>query len=135
MKTNVNIVKDVPLVNVNLVPCKIQYTGPSNTEEFFTPSKKSEKWQEQDVVTASFRGLKFIGENIELKNKVGYICNSTETLEMNPDEPEKIETLKELKPVAKFEGITVYGHDSRPSENNKWKLLNEWDAVAEAIHA
>ncbi|OBA23909.1 ribonuclease H1 small subunit [Metschnikowia bicuspidata var. bicuspidata NRRL YB-4993] len=124
---------DAPLAELNLVPCKIQYTGPSNTKDYFSASKKKEKWQDKEVVIANFRGLKLIGENIQLGDKLGVVCNTSEISRENSEEG-SVETLKELNPIAVFEKVIVYGHDSCPSENNKWKMLNEWEAIADAIN-
>ena len=133
MKTIVNVEADVPAVTVNILPVKIQYTGPANTKDYFTPSKIIDKSQDRDVTTAYFRGLKLAGETVDLGDKVGYICNSTERLKELADTLD-IETVREYSPIAKFDQFTVYGHDSSTSENNKWKMMKEWEAISDAVN-
>lgn len=135
MRTKISVPADLPDAELNLVPCKIQYTGPADANKLFTTSKRPERWQNKNVVTSSFRGLKLIGEEVPLRQKAGYVCNTTELVKECENEDAGSESIKEFTAIAKFEKLTVYGHDSCAPATNKWKMLNEWDEVANAIHS
>lgn len=123
---------DVPLAAVNVVPFKIQYTGDANTLQYFTPSKQVSVENGQRVVTADFRGLHLKGQEIPLGKKRGFVCTASEYLVQ--DEQGDVLARKQYTSVAKFDSLTVFGHDAVPPLSSKWRLIEEWDAIASAIH-
>lgn len=134
MSSKILVGDDVPEVAINIVPFSIQYSGNADTRTFFTPSKRSEVQLDQPIETAQFRGLKLVGEKECLGDKIGQVVVCSEVLERD-DASDEIRTVKQYSGVAKFLEFTVYGHDSLPLLTNKWKLLGEWEKIAEVIHS
>lgn len=135
MSSTVNITDQLPEVTANVVPCKFHYTGPANTEKFWTPTKITERYQNQDVIAGNFRGLKLLGQDVDLRNKIGFVCNESEFLIQNPESSDDIKVCKQYTSIAKFDKFTIFGHDSLPPQNSKWKQLAEWDRISDAIHS
>ncbi|ABN66441.1 predicted protein [Scheffersomyces stipitis CBS 6054] len=133
--SNTISISEVPNVIANLVPMHIQYSGPAKTNEYFTPSKT----QEDGNTNAYFRGCKLVGTEITLKNHTGYIINKSETLVHDPEmaddgSGDNIKTVSTYSPTAKFETITIYGHDVPADKYNQWRLINEQQDVADILH-
>lgn len=136
MTSKIVVSHEVPDVCVSVVPFSIQYTGNAETAKYFTPSKVTEKQRGREVETAQFRGLKLAGETLELENKVGHILKCSEFLYHDESEvSDKITTAKQYSGVAKFHNLTVYGHDGPAPLNSKWKLIQEWEKIADVIHS
>lgn len=130
--------EDVPKVHANIIPCHVQYNGTANTKDYFTPSKKQETLHNgQQSQVAYFRGCKLVGEDTDIKDDyTGYLINKTESLARSEDaESEEYVTVNTYTPVAKFEELTVYGHDSAPELTNQWGLIKEWKDISEVIHS
>lgn len=135
MSTKVILNEAAPPVHVNVMPVKIQYSGDADTKNFFTSTKAMEDFESKRVTTANFRGLRLVGEDITLVNKVGHVCNYHELLVSDPKREGEIMTCKEYSSDARFESLTIFGHDSLPPRSSKWRLIEEWDAIADAIHS
>ncbi|KAK6465666.1 ribonuclease H2, subunit C [Scheffersomyces coipomensis] len=137
MSDTIQINNEVPTVIANLVPVHIEYSGPAATKEYFTPSKTSEN--SQDI--AYFRGCKFIGDKVDFNDKyTAYIMNKSESLVRVEDNEndyngDNVKSVSTYIPIAKFNSINVYGHDTRIAENNQWSLLKEWNEISDIIHS
>lgn len=126
-------IADVPEYEANLVPMHIEYNGPANTEEFFTPSKSL---LDAPVTTAYFRGLKLVGTPIPLpKDATAYVLNKEETIVAAPDTKEGFRTSFNYTPVARFSKVTGFGHDSALATNSQYLLMTEWDQISDILHA
>lgn len=134
MSSTIIVGESLPEVKVNIVPFSVQYNGPAETEKFFSTSKSTEKVGEKDIETAQFRGLKLAGEQIDLEGKTGYVLTCSEFMTQDPLESEP-KMVKQYSGVAKFETLNVYGHDHTAPLNSKWKLLGEWNKIADVIHS
>lgn len=136
MTSKIVIGGDGPEFAVNVVPCSIHYTGDANTATFFKPSKKQINQGDNHVVTAQFRGLKLVGDQIDISNKNGQILTSSEILVNDPSKSDgDISIVKQYSAIGNFRELNVYGHDNPLSQNSKWKMLDEWEKIAEAIHS
>lgn len=136
MTSRIVVGDNTPEFVVSIVPCSIQYTGDANTATFFTPSKRQRTEGGNDVETAQFRGLKLVGEKIDIGNRNGQILTSSEFIVNDPSNgTDDIMTAKQYSGIGKFSELIVYGHDIAPHLNCKWKMVGEWEKIAEAIHS
>lgn len=138
MSDVINTSEDVPIMHGNIVPCHIQYSGAANTKDYFTPSKKQDTLPTgEQVEVAYYRGCKLVGKNMNISNDYsGYLINKSESLARVEDETsEDYLTVNTYTPVAKFEEITVYGHDTVPELTSQWGLIQEWKDISEVIHS
>lgn len=131
MCSKIIITDSVPEVRASIVPMLIQYTGEANTEDFYTASRRTKDGTSE----AQFRGLRLLGQTLDIGNKNAFVLASSEYLVQDPSDPENIQTAKQYAPVAKIKDFTIFGHDSFAPLNSKWKLMSEWDTVADAIHS
>lgn len=135
-------IPDVPRVAAHLVPCHIQYSGPANTKEYFTPTKSNETRDDAPVDIAYFRGLRLVGQTTNLRDLKlrGYLLDKSESIERQEQHSEdpysepQLVTVHTHTAIASFDTLTVYGHDSVVERDNQWRLLDEWAEMAEIIH-
>ncbi|EMG48430.1 hypothetical protein G210_1001 [Candida maltosa Xu316] len=133
IQTNNESTKDVA---ASLIPMCVQYSGPANTEEYFTTSKTRETQQDGTTLeTAYFRGCKLVGRTIDLsQSKVqGYVINKSEHLVVD-EATGDVKTASTYIPVAKFNELTVYGHDTPASSSNQWSLIPEYLSISNIVH-
>lgn len=136
MTSKIVVGDNTPEFVVNIVPCSIQYTGDASTTTFFTPSKRQRSEGGNDVETAQFRGLKLVGEKIDIGNMNGQILTSSEFIVNDQSSgTDDIITAKQYSGIANFTELIVYGHDNSPHLNCKWKMVGEWGKIAEVIHS
>lgn len=134
MTSQINVCNQVPLVRVNILPIAIQYTGPAETDKFFTTSVSLDVEGHKKVHTSQFRGLKLVGEEVNLRGKLGYILSSSEFMVQDTQLGEPM-MAKQYSALARFDTINVYGHDNTVPLTSKWKLMREWDEIAQTIHS
>lgn len=132
MSGTISVSEDVPLLTANVVPFLINHNGEANTHTYFTPSKSERANGETE---AQFRGLRLIGKDCDLGNKVGYICSASEFLRPDPAAPGGAVTCKQFVATHKFEKLVVFGHEAPPPKGSKHLILCELDVVAEAVHS
>lgn len=133
MSIQVNRDVEAPEMTANLVPMFIRHNGSADTEKYFTPSKTVQQYAGQDVDVAYFRGCRLVGTKTVFDDYEGYVMNTSESLAQNDDG--SISTIKSYTPIAKFDGIHIYGHDSPPELANQWALVNEWKQISDIIHS
>lgn len=133
--TSISVPENLQKVELNVVPFRIQNTGSANTNAYFTPSKYQEKIGERVELTAQFRGLRLVGEDIPLGEKKGYILSGSELLVPAPEEENGYSTVTQYVAQAHFDKMTLYGHDSIVPLTSQWKLAGEWDAIANVLHS
>lgn len=129
---------DVPTINANIIPCHIQYSGVANTKDYFTPSKKQETTTTGEQVEVSyFRGCKLVGKKVNLsENYTGYLINKSESLATAEEgSTEEYKTVNTYIPVAKFDEMIIFGHDSPAELTSQWGLINEWKEISDVIHS
>lgn len=135
MASVLSLGEGLPQVVANIVPAHIQYSGPANTATFFGPSKRVEKVGDAEVEVAHFRGLRLVGEKIDLKQNSGYIVSKSEILVRGESEEEpEIRSVNQYSAVAKFNELILYGHEAQAPLGSQWKIMEEWDAIADVIH-
>ncbi|CUM62947.1 uncharacterized protein PRCAT00000507001 [Priceomyces carsonii] len=141
MTSYIDINNKVPIVEANLVPFHIEYSGPANTAEFFTPSKTTEQIEpDREASVAYFRGCKMVGNEVTYGDRyIGYVVEKSEKME-KIQEDESIESgiLKNIDiytAVAKFKKLVIYGHDAPAEEYNQWALVNEWKEISDIVHS
>lgn len=135
MASKLSVEGDLPQVTANIVPVNIQYSGYANTTTFFTNSKRTEKLGDAEAEVSYFRGLKLVGEKIDLNTKTGYLISKSELLvQGDAENGGEIRSVNQYSAVAKFDELILYGHDTPAPLNNQWKLMNEWDSIADVIH-
>lgn len=67
MVSKVEVKERTPIFSANIVSIQIQHTGPANTKDFFSQSRKTEKVNDQEVEVVYFRGRKLVGKKLQLK--------------------------------------------------------------------
>lgn len=135
MSSSISVSDSLPEVTVNVVPFRIQHSGPANTNAYFTSSKFEETVGERVEQTAQFRGLRLVGEDVSLGDKKGVILAGSELLVPSEEEESGFTTIKQYVAQALFDKLQVYGHDSVAPLTSQWKLAKEWDAVADVLHS
>ncbi|KAI5955259.1 hypothetical protein KGF54_001820 [Candida jiufengensis] len=142
MSSSINITNEEssPKVEVSVLPMHLQYSGPANTKEYFTPSKTKETLNDGTIVdTAYFRGCRLIAKEVTLdQNKMdGFILDKSEALSRDINEDDGTETIKTIKnyaSIAFFNKLTLYGHDSEIESSNQWSLIPEFIEINNIIH-
>lgn len=124
--------EDVPELTVNVVPFLIDHNGEANTHTFFTPTKRL--LEATGEMEAHFRGLRLVGVESNLGNKVGYICESSEFLQLDSSGNGDAVTCKQFVATHKFDKLIAFGHGAPPAHGSKHLLLHELDEVSNAIH-
>lgn len=130
----------VPKVEASLLPMHLQYSGPANTSNYFTPSKTIEKQNDgSEVKTAYFRGCRLVAKEVNLKdcNVEGCVINKNEVLQRetnDEDGTELVKTVKNYSAIASFDKMTLYGHDSEIELSNQWSLIPEYLEISSIIH-
>ncbi|KAI5820643.1 ribonuclease H2, subunit C [Pyronema omphalodes] len=123
--------------SVNLLPCNILHNGPvAATKKHWDPK------MEEGKCTAYFRGRKLEGRNIQLpEGVVGAILETTTDAispeNENEDEDDEEEAVaKEIKTLATFDKITVWGHGQVPESGDGGvvRSIEEWITFAGKIH-
>lgn len=128
--------ESTPTVIASLLPMSIQYSGPANTEDYFTPSKMQETQPNgKQLEVAYFRGCKLVGNTIDLNKSdlQGYVVNKAEHL-VRDDESGEVKSAFTFTSVAKFNELTVYGHDSPVNLNDQWALIPEYVSISNLIN-
>lgn len=139
--TDVIDISTTEKVQVNVVPMQIHYNGEANTQEYFTSSRTTETIGDKKVDVAYFRGCKLVGEAHPLKSHTGYLLNASERLarkdnyENDTYGEEEVITVKTHTPVANFDEIEVFGHDSLVESTNPWALVDGWTNIADILHS
>lgn len=135
MASSISVPDALPEVTVNVVPCRIHYSGPAKTAEYFTPSKSNEVVGGRVQHIAQFRGLRLVGESIPIGDKKGYFVSKSELLVPAPEEESGFTTTNQYVAEAQFDELCVYGQDSLVALTSQWKLMSEWEAIAEVLHS
>lgn len=135
MSSNIQINDDIPQYSANVVPCKIHYNGPANTQDYYTCTKTCN----EGVHESYFRGCKFVGKAMDIENYNGYIIEQSEGLAPvdNDDENEEgdYKVIHNYATVGQFNHIVVYGHDRLPPANDQYGLMSDWEKISRAIHS
>ncbi|KAF2157320.1 ribonuclease H1 small subunit [Myriangium duriaei CBS 260.36] len=139
----------------NVLPCKISYNGPANAElRYWNPKTETDGTQ-----TAYFRGRKLLGKTATVPSGYeGVVIQKTDRTIMDApatnglrqhdmDEEEEDEDdvannvtapreLKIVEQTGTFDAITVWGHESFPTNTADpyLKGVQEWVDFASAIH-
>ncbi|EGV63501.1 hypothetical protein PSN45_004753 [Yamadazyma tenuis] len=131
---SINITPDVPKYKAHVVPCKIHYTGPAKTQDYFTPSKEVDSSTNTHI--CYFRGCKFMGKPIDIETYSGYILNKSEVLARGdyPEAPEDFKIVNNYTAIGRFDELTVYGHDRVIKSTDKYMLMEEWEKLSGVIH-
>lgn len=126
---------EVPLSKLSIIPVLIDYSGPARTDEYFTSSRTTRTKQNGDVIEeAYFRGLKLVGKNIELlKGYKGFAVNKVESLD-NSGTGDSPKISNKFVPIASFDDLTVFGHDSCVNRMDQWMLIEEWEEISKIVH-
>lgn len=132
MSGKISIPDDVPVLTANVVPFLISHNDSANTHTYFTVSKI--KLESTGEYEAQFRGLRLIGTQCDLGDKVGYVCDVSEYLKPDPVEAGATMTCKQFVATNRIEELLVYGHEAPPPSNSKYRLLQELDMVSQAVH-
>lgn len=134
---------EVPNAAVSLLPMHVQYSGPAKTKEFFSGTKTTENVGSEEREVAYFRGCRLVGDKTNWDGRYqGYIMNKSEAIaHSDPSDAEgiangtaEIRNVKVYSPVAKFDQMTLYGHDNVVESNSQWRTVSEWATISDAIH-
>lgn len=125
-----------PQLQLNLLPCRIDHTGPCDISEFFKPeaAKRSDDSNgftncatSKPTQVAYFRGRRLFSTHIDLPESYrGIVLDEPKTLQTRQedqdmdDDDESQERIdqptKKVSVVGTFSSLTVWGHDTRPDE-------------------
>lgn len=132
MSGKISVPDDVSVLTANVVPFLVSHNGSANTHTYFTPSKTKLDTGESE---AQFRGLRLVGSRCDLGDKVGYVCDVSEYLQSDPQEPGEAVTCKQFVATHRFDELIAYGHEAPPPSNSKYRLIVELDMVSQAVHS
>lgn len=132
MSGKIVITDDVPELIANVVPFLINHNGDANTHTYFTPTKRSV--DATGETEAQFRGLRLVGVESHLGNKAGYICDSSEFLQLDPSGNGDAVPCKQFVATHKFNKLIAFGHGAPPAHCSKHLLLQELDEISAAVH-
>ncbi|KAI5966010.1 hypothetical protein KGF57_000683 [Candida theae] len=129
----ISCAEKIPEVEASLLPMHLQYSGPANTSEYFTPSKTTEKQNDgSEVTTAYFRGCRLVAKEVDLKKSdvKGYLVNKNEALQREVNEEDGTEIIKTVKnycAVASFDKLTFDDEGANEPPLKKSKCTGELD--------
>ncbi|OKL60930.1 hypothetical protein UA08_03576 [Talaromyces atroroseus] len=123
----------------NVLPCRIHYDGPVETEERHWHPVKDER---EDKLTAYYRGRKLRGRLVQVpEGYQGVVALPTDRVipaTSKNDTPEDAlteEPVKALETQATFDDFVVWGHEHLPAADEAFvKGVEEWIQLAEAMH-
>ncbi|KAL7951111.1 ribonuclease H2 non-catalytic subunit domain-containing protein [Trichoderma barbatum] len=130
---------------VNLLPCRIQHTGPVGpSSAYWNPSV-----DENDTRTAYLRGRRLQGQTTSLPaNYRGLVLQRKDDKQDAAEQPEVIvigedgdegsaPSLGTMHTVTKFDKMVVWSHDAitDASSDPYLRSVEEWLIVADSIHS
>lgn len=128
----------------NLLPCNIRHNGPAPISSRHWPVSSSNDGSR----TAYFRGRKLAGKEVKLPaHYQGLILQPTdEIIHLSPESVVQQEeqgednetvpqlTAKVLEQTGVFESMTIWAHESLPSEDDDHiRAIQEWISFAESV--
>ncbi|CAA2997805.1 ribonuclease H2 subunit C [Olea europaea subsp. europaea] len=115
---------------VHLLPCCIKYDGSTSVSDYFKPKFSGIEVDGLRVEEAYFRGRKLNGATLPLPDGYsGFILGKKSS-----DEKTNAETSYCWEANAKFQNLTLWNHDSLPSNDDAFMRTFHWFAVAKALH-
>lgn len=123
---------ELPFATASVIPVSIRYSGNAAVNDYFEASSNKESQGGKTVDVRNFRGLKLVGQQVKVESHDVYLVNKNEVVSQNEDD--NITTSNLYHAIAKVDNVVVYGHDSTPSSNDKWTLVNEWIEISDIIH-
>lgn len=109
------------------VPCKLKYTGPAKISNYFNCTREI---QNDQTLTASFRGKHLIGANVKLPDGYGlHIAEkaTTEKLgELNNDE-------QMLNNLGNVKNLFYWNYDNSPSNKDPIAKATVWAKIADKL--
>ncbi|GAB7362213.1 hypothetical protein MBLNU230_g2238t1 [Neophaeotheca triangularis] len=135
----INKTNDSRKVTPNVLPCAIKHNGPIDiADRYWNPRKEADGSR-----TAHFRGRKLQGKTLKMpEGYEGVVLQKTDrVMPASPQEEEAIDgeesravETKVADQTATFDGISVWGHESVPGEDDIFvKSLEEWVGFANAV--
>lgn len=124
---------ELPVLTANIVPFLINYTGVADTHKYFSPSKRV--LENTGKIEAQFRGLRLVGVESDLGLKLGYVCDLSEYLQLDPSGSGEAITCKQFVATHTFERLIVFGHEIPPVSSSKYCSIHELDLISEAVHS
>ncbi|CAI9760035.1 unnamed protein product [Fraxinus pennsylvanica] len=115
---------------IHQLPCCIKYEGSTSVSDYFKPKSSGMEVDGLRVEEAYFRGRKLHGTTLPLPDGYsGFILGMK-----SYDENTNTETSYCWEANAKFHNITVWNHDSLPSNDDAFLRTFHWFAVSKALH-
>ncbi|KAK2975484.1 hypothetical protein RJ640_005793 [Escallonia rubra] len=117
---------------VHQLPCCIKYDGPCSVSQYFKPKPTGIEIDGLNVKEAHFRGRKLQGTTIALPQGFsGFVIGKRNSDGKKfSDLPEGNSNHWQMK--AKFQDITLWNHDSLPSQDDASFRTFHWFAVSKA---
>lgn len=121
----------VSTVNCDLMPCKINITGKANVKNYFYSLTRVDGDKNTgEYLVNTFRGRPLYGKHIDLpKSCTGFVCKEESELKESGD------TSTVFKSIGKFDRITAWNWDTKPSNSDLIQQSLQWLSISEAIHA
>ncbi|KAL2524468.1 Ribonuclease H2 [Abeliophyllum distichum] len=115
---------------VHQLPCCIKYDGPTSVSDYFKPKSSGMEVDGLTLEETYFRGRKLHGTAVPLPDGYsGFILGKKSS-----EKKTNTETSDCWEANAKFQNVTVWNHDSLPSNDDAFLRTFHWFAVAKALH-
>ncbi|EEC05781.1 ribonuclease H2 subunit C [Ixodes scapularis] len=112
-------------VRGHLLPCEIKHRGAAKVSSFFEPFVEPVQ-DSKDVLKASFRGRPLIGRQVPVPPDFAGVVFKTAATDSDS---------KSLYASGRFDEFVCWNWSTAPSNNDKVAQLDDWVAVANALHA
>ncbi|CAN8002616.1 unnamed protein product [Ixodes hexagonus] len=112
-------------VRGHLLPCQIKYRGVANVSRFFDPFVEPVQ-DSKDSLKTSFRGRPLLGRQVAVPPDFAGVVFKTAATDADS---------KSLYATGSFEEFVYWNWSTAPSHNDKVAQLDDWVAVANALHS
>ncbi|PHT55307.1 hypothetical protein CQW23_03793 [Capsicum baccatum] len=117
---------------VHQLPCCIKFNGPSDVSHYFKPKSTGVIVDGLSVEEAYFRGRKLQGTTVAIPHGYSGFVLGKKMSDVKSKRSKEDSSCWETK--AKFQNITLWNHDSLPSENDASLRAFHLFSVATALH-
>ncbi|XP_071080171.1 ribonuclease H2 subunit C-like [Haliotis cracherodii] len=121
---NTSSVPGVVEESCHLMPFNIEHDGSANVSSYFKTSIR----EEQEALTASFRGRPLNGQEVTLPSGYTGIVVKENRKPVTEDED------RDLNITHRFQKMTYWNLDKLPSADDRFAQAMQWADIAKALH-